>query len=80
MAISSAIVKMKGGALDAVQRELAGMAGVDIETVTPQGELIIVVEAEDLTELHKVCASIEKTDGVLGLYPCYVTTEDESHE
>ena len=78
MAISSAIVKLKSGTLDNIQRELKEMSGVDIETITPQGELIIVVEAKNLKTLHKVCTSIEKLDGVLGLYPCYVTTEDEA--
>ena len=78
MAISSAIVKMKADTADTLQHELNGMTGVDIETVTPDGDFVIVVEAENLNELHKTCTDIEKLDGVLGVYPCYVTTEDEA--
>jgi nitrate reductase NapD len=35
------------------------------------------VEAENIGALHKLSQEIEKTEGVLGLYPSYVTTEDE---
>ena len=77
MAISSAIVKMKSETLENVQRELISMPGVDIEMTTPQGELIIVIEANNIDSLHKICLQIEKLNGVLGVYPSYVTTQDE---
>ena len=48
-----------------------------MEEKSPQGDFILLVEAENLGALHKLSQEIEKAEGVLGLYPSYVTTEDE---
>ena len=77
MAISGVIVKLKTDALEKVQNKLNTMAGIDIEMTTPQGDLIIVVESDNVDNLHKTCMKIEELDGVLGVYPSYVTTDDE---
>ena len=77
MAISGVVVKIKSEAAENVQHELGKIAGVDIETTSPQGDLIVVVEADNIDNLHKTCMKIEKLNGVLGVYPSYVTTADE---
>ena len=80
MAISGVVVKIKSEAAENVQRELGKMTGVDIETTSPQGDLIVVVEADNIDNLHKICMKIEKLNGVLGVYPSYVTTADEESQ
>ncbi len=78
MAISSAIVKTKSESNETVLKRLNEISSVSIETITPQGDIIIIIEADNLDNLHKTCVEVEKLDGVLGVYPCYVTTEDET--
>ena len=78
MALGSMILKMKPKAESSLRTYLAGLSGVSVEETTPQGELILMVEAENLTALHNLSQDIEKADAVLGLYPSYITTEDEA--
>lgn len=77
MAISSAVVKFKRGAENSVRQELSEVAGVEVEMTTPQGDFIIIVEAKKIDALHETYLKIEKLKGVIGVYPSYVTTEDE---
>lgn len=77
MAISGVVVKIKSEATENVQRELGKIAGVDIETTSPQGDLIVVVEVDNIDNLHRTCLKIGKINGVLGVYPSYITTADE---
>ena len=77
MAISGAIMKIQSARRENVISELEKVSGVSFEQETPNGELILLIEAKDLGALHKTCLKLEKLDGVLGIYPAYVTTEDE---
>lgn len=77
MALSGILLKVNPESEDSVRSFLARVPGVSVEERTPQGELILVAEADSLGDLHKLCEEIEKAEGVLGLYPSYVTTEDE---
>ena len=77
MAIGSMIMKIKPEAEDSLRVSLERMPGVSVEEKSPQGDLILLAEAENLGALHKLSQEIEKVEGVLGLYPSYVTTEDE---
>ena len=77
MALGSMILKMKPEAESSLRTYLEGLPGVSVEKETAQGELILLVEAGDITALHKLSQNIEKAEGVLGLYPSYITTEDE---
>ena len=38
----------------------------------------MLVETVDINGLHKQCLELERMEGVLGVYPSYVTTEDET--
>ena len=77
MAMSSAIMKTKSARREEIIFELEKFSGVSLEQETPDGEMILLIEAENLGGLHKTCQQLEKLDGVLGLYPAYVTTADE---
>ena len=80
MAIGSMIVKRKPEAKESVRAYLESLAGISVEQETPQGEFIILVEAADIGSLHRIGQEIEQAEGVLGLYPSYITTEDEEAE
>ncbi len=77
MAISGAIMKIKSARREEVLDDLEKISGVSFEQETPDGELILLIEAKNIETLHKVCLRLEKIDGVLGGYPSYVTTADE---
>lgn len=77
MAIGSMIVKRKEEEKESVRAYLESLSGISVEQETPQGEFIILVEAANLGALHQIGQEIEQAEGVLGLYPSYITTEDE---
>ena len=77
MAIAGVIVKIKAGLSEKVRHELDEIKGVNLAMTTPQGEFILTVEADNIDNLHKACVKIEELDDVLGVYPSYITTEDE---
>ena len=77
MAISGAVIKIKADMEEKITQELEKISGITLEGKSPLGELILLIEAENLGALHKTCQKLEKFDGVLGIYPAYVTTEDE---
>ena len=77
MAISGAIMKIQSARREDILSKVETISGVSFEQETPAGELILLIEAKDLSALHKICLRLEKLDGVLGIYPAYVTTEDE---
>ncbi len=74
MAIAGATAKIRS---EEAISELEKISGVSLKGKSPTGELILLIEAENLDALHKKCRQMEKTDGVLGIYPSYVTTADE---
>ncbi len=77
MAISGAVIKIKDDMEEKITQELEKISGINLEGKSPSGELILLIEAENLGSLHKKCTQAEKINGVLGIYPAYVTTEDE---
>ena len=77
MAISGVIMKIQSARREEILAELEKFSGVSFQQETPDGELILLTEAENLGALHKTCQRLEKLDGVLGIYPSYVTTADE---
>ena len=77
MAIMGATMKVKSARREEIKRELENFSGVSLEDESPAGKLILLIEAENLGALHKTCQKLEKLDGVLGIYPAYVTTADE---
>ena len=77
MAISGLIMKIKSARREEILSELEKISGVSFEQDTPEGDFILLVEEKNLGALHKICQKLEKLDGVLGVYPAYVTTADE---
>ena len=77
MAISGLIMKIKSARREEILSELEKISGVSFEQDTPEGDFILLIEEKNLGALHKTCQKLEKLDGVLGVYPAYVTTADE---
>ena len=77
MAIMGAVMKIKSARREEIEQKLEKFSGVSLESESPAGELVLLIEAENLGALHKTSQKLEKLDGVLGIYPAYVTTEDE---
>lgn len=77
MAISGTIIKIQSEQRENIRRNLEKFSGVSWQQDTPEGDMILLIEAENLQALHKICLSLEKINGVLGVYPSYVTTADE---
>ena len=68
MALSSVLLKMENGQEESVCSCLAKIPGVSVETAAPSGELIVIVEADSIHDLHKQCMDIERLEGGLGVY------------
>ena len=78
MALGSVLLKMKDGAEENLRVSLAEIPGISVESKAPSGELIVLVETVDINGLHKQCLELERMECVLGVYPSYITTEDEA--
>lgn len=59
-----------------LRNKLENISGVSWQQDSPDGDFILLIEAADLEALHKLCTELERLDGVRGLYPSYVTTDD----
>lgn len=77
MAISGVIMKIQTARREKIISELEKILGVSFEQETPAGELILLIESGNLDALQETCQRLEKLEGVLGIYPAYVTTADE---
>ena len=77
MAISSVIMKIKASQREKVLDKLKEFSEVSWQQDTPTGDMILLAEAKNIDALHKTCQQLEKIDGVLGVFPSYVTTADE---
>ena len=77
MAIMGAVMKAKPARREKIKRELEKFSDVSLESESSEGEMILLIEAKNLGALHKTSQKLEKLDGVLGVYPAYVTTADE---
>ena len=77
MAIMGAVMKIKSARREEIKHKLEKFSGVSLESESPEGEMVLLIEAENLGALHKTSQKLEKLDGVLGIYPAYVTTADE---
>lgn len=80
MAISGIIVKVQLGLLDEVKAVLDSMDNISVEAVSPNKEIVAVMESKSLDDMKKECFALEKISGVIGVYPSFVTTEDEIKE
>lgn len=80
MAISSAIVKFQPDHLEQITQSLTAFPSVSIEAKAPNGDLIIVIEEENLKDMESTCVKISKLPGILSLNPSYITTADEADE
>lgn len=76
MAISSMVIQVTSE-IDKVVAELSKISGVTVHTTTPKQEVIIVVEALTLEDLSQIAENLQTLPGVIGVFPAYVTTEDE---
>lgn len=75
MAIASVLVQTTNENTERIKQQLQDCAR--IESVSPKGEIILLLEADNLDALHACCLQLEQIDGVSGVFPTYVTTADE---
>ena len=69
-------MKIAGERRNELLSKLAKISGVSWQQDSPDGDFILLIEAVDIEALHKMCTELEQLDGVRGLYPSYVTTDD----
>ncbi|MBQ4494554.1 MAG: chaperone NapD [Selenomonadaceae bacterium] len=76
MAILGAVMKFDRERREELFNKLEKISGVSWQQDSPDGDFILLIEAANIEALHKLCTELEKIDGVRGLYPSYVTTDD----
>ena len=77
MAISGAVMKIDSQRREELRKELEKFPGVHWQQDSPDGDFVLLIEADNIQALHKVYLKLETINGVRGLYPSYVTTADE---
>ncbi len=77
MNISSAIIHAQPGQAEAVLGRLAEVTGVEVHAVSPEGKIIVTLEAEDDAAVIRSYEIITLLDGVLSAAMVYNQTESE---
>jgi nitrate reductase NapD len=77
MNISSAIIHAQPGQAEAVLVRLAEVSGVEVHAVSPEGKIIVTLEAEDDAAVIRSYEIIGLLDGVLSAAMVYNQTESE---
>lgn len=77
MNISSAIVHAGPGQLPVVQAGLAGLEGVEVHAVSPEGKLIVTIESADDGSNVATYEEIGRLQGVMSTAMVYHQIESE---
>ena len=77
MKISSAIVHAGPGQLPVVQAGLAGLEGVEVHAVSPEGKLIVTIESADDDSNVATYEEIGRLQGVMSTAMVYHQVESE---
>ena len=77
MNISSAIIHARPGNVAVVQAGLANLVGVEVHAISPEGKLIVTIEAEDEGSNAATYERIGQLDGVMSAAMVYHQTESE---
>ena len=78
MSISGVLVRARPERLDAVDESLAGMPGVEIHARTPDGRLVVTIEADSDRALGDRLIQIQDVPGVLAASMVYHQFEDDA--
>ncbi len=74
--IASLVVHVHPENLNVVQQMLFKLHGVELAATDDCGKLVVVVEADGLSELLVIFEKIQKITGVLGAYMVYHQSEN----
>lgn len=80
MNISSVVVYVEPPALQAVLAFLATLAGVQVHARTPDGKLVITIEADDAAAAANTYEAIERAEGVLSVALVFQQTESNPEQ
>lgn len=65
MNITGIVVNASPGCAEAVEHALAGIGGVEVHAVTPEGRMVVTVERRDDREVKEAFDAIGRVGGVL---------------
>lgn len=77
MNISSVIVIPAADRIDAVVAGLRGIDGVEVAAVSPEGKIIVAIEAAGDREMLRAYESVSLMDGVMSASMVYHQKENE---
>lgn len=80
MNISSAIVYGRPGQEAALRTQLATMPGVEVHAATPDGKLVITIEADNDRAAVTTYEAIERLPGVLSMAMIFQQTESNPEQ
>lgn len=77
MAVAGLIIKYVPEMKENAQNILNGTSGLEIVSENDNYEFVATLEADNLKNLQLTCQDLEKKSEIVGVYPSYVSTEDE---
>jgi len=80
MNISSVVVYADPSQLHAVTALMATLAGVQVHAQTPDGKLVVTIEAEDAATAANIYEVIERAEGVLSVALVFQQTESNPEQ
>jgi len=75
--VSGVLVHANPESLESVQTQLESVPGVEIQTVSPEGRLVTVIERPTDNELADVFTYMQNTTGVLSASLVYHYSDNE---
>jgi len=80
MNISSVVVYAEPPELHAVLALMATLPGVQLHAQTPDGKLVVTIEAEDAATAANIYEAIERAEGVLSVALVFQQTESNPEQ
>ena len=77
MAIASLIIQSTTDLLNKVVADLSQLPEITVHSTTLKQEIIIMIEGSSLNQVSRIAEQIQALEGVIGVFPTYITTEDE---
>lgn len=80
MSIASLVLKAHPHIAAALERRVSKLAGAEVHTVTPEGQLVVTVDLPDDDEAAALVQTLHDLEGVLSASLIYVRHDDVPHE
>ncbi len=78
MVISGVIIHTIQGEAEKIKDAVCAIEGIELQHIEKNAQIIVTLEAENLSASEDVCKQIAAMKHVTGIFPAYINFEDEA--